>query len=113
MCGLEFPDLETNLWRPFRERGLQVVGVNPGGLFEGDSAELVARFVAQTGVTFPVGRDLSGSYGVFRGGATISPFPLDVVVDRGGRIAYVSRQFDPEALRAAVEPLLATPPPAP
>lgn len=37
------------------------------------------------------------------------PFPLDVVVDRDGRITYLSGDYDAPALRAAIEAALAAP----
>jgi hypothetical protein len=37
---------------------------------------------------------------------SISPFPLDVVIDREGRIAYISREYDADALRQVIEQLL-------
>lgn len=105
MCGLEFPDLETRLWQPLRDHGVTVVGVGTGGLYGQDTPEQLQRFVDQTQVTFPVGLDRIGSYGRFPRSGSISPFPLDVVVDREGRIAYVSREYDAEALEEVVNRL--------
>ena len=75
----------------------------------GDDAAIVQQFIDQTGVTFPVGWDSSGSYFAYPRTGSISPFPLDIVVDRDGKIAYFSREYDGEALRAVVESLLAQP----
>jgi hypothetical protein len=73
----------------------------------GDTAAIVNQFIDQTGITFPVGWDASGSYFAYAGGESVSPFPLDVVVDRNGIVAYVNRQYDPEGLKQVVEQLAA------
>ena len=86
-----------------------MVGIDQGGLMGGDTTAIVQAFVDQTGVTFPVGWDATGSYFDFPNEGAISPFPLDVVVDREGRIAYISREYDAEALRQVVEQLAAQP----
>jgi hypothetical protein len=83
-----------------------VVGIAQGGLVNGDNEELVANFVSLTGVTFMVGWDAVHSYLEFPRNDIISPFPLDVVVDRDGTIAYLGREYDPDALTVAVEALL-------
>jgi peroxiredoxin len=61
-------------------------------------------------VTFPIGWDTESSYAAFPGNPaqeSISPFPLDVVIDRDGTIAYINREYDADGLRAVVEQLLA------
>jgi peroxiredoxin len=88
---------------------LVVVGANPGGLGGAESAEQLQQFVEQTGVTFTIARDRSStSYRTFAngGGSAISPFPLDVLIDAQGRIAYISREYEPAELEAVVESLL-------
>ena len=86
MCGLEFPDLESRIWQPFKDRGVQVIGLSSGleGLFGGETDAVVERFISQTGITFPVGRDVDFTYWEFDTFAQISPFPLDAIVDQDG-----------------------------
>lgn len=90
-----------------KDQGLVVVGANTGGLGGGDTTSIVQQFVAQTGVTFPIGWDSGATYSRFRTGAGVSPFPLDVVVGRDGRVAYLSREYDAAAMRTVVERELA------
>lgn len=84
-----------------------VVAIDP----DADDFENVAgvqEFVAQTGVTFPVGVEVTSTYEMFtenHDGA--NPYPVDVIVDRSGIIRYVAREYDPAAMRAVVEELLA------
>ena len=37
----------------------------------------------------------------------ISPYPLDVIIDREGNIAYLRREFDAEAMIMTIDRLLA------
>ena len=91
-----------------------MVGVNPGGrggvrgAASTDDIGGVHRFTEHLGVTFRVGLEQTGTYlgfaANFRGA---NPFPVDVIVDRDGTIAYVAREYDPAAMEAVVEKLLA------
>ena len=83
------------------------MGINGGGLFTSDGQTLMTQFIDQTGVTFPMGWDRGGSYRSFLGGPGLSPFPLDVVIDRDATGVYVNREYDAAGLRAAVERLVA------
>ena len=103
MCGLEFPDLEASVYQPYKDQDVIVVGINPGAMMMGgESAARVRAFVDQTRVTFPVGFDDGDSYKMFPYGGAISPFPLDVIVDRDGTIVYAERRYDGRAIRRAV-----------
>ena len=91
-----------------------MVGINPGGrggirgAASTDDIAGVQRFTDNLGVTFPAGVEDTGSYRRFaenfRGS---NPFPIDVIVDRDGTIAYIAREYDPEAMDAVLERLLA------
>jgi hypothetical protein len=90
------------------------VGVNPGGRGglrgEESTDDLggVQRFTEKLGVTYPVGLEDTANYPSFaenfRGP---NPFPVDVIVDRDGTIVYVAREYDPAAMTAVIEKLLA------
>jgi peroxiredoxin len=94
------------MWQTYRERGVVVIGVASGGLQGGDTPEILADFIKQTGVTFPVGWDDNDSYLQLRPGGGVSPFPVDVIIDKQGRIQYREPRYDAEAMRAVVEQLL-------
>jgi hypothetical protein len=107
------PDIEDRFWKKYKDRGLVVVGANPGGRGglrgEPSTDDLggVQRFTERLGVTYRVGLEQTGNYVAFadnfRGP---NPFPIDVIVDRDGKIAYVAREYDPEAMSAVIERLL-------
>ena len=91
-----------------------MVGLNPGGrggirgAASTDDIAGVQRFADKLGVTFPAGLENTGNYRRFAENFCGSnPFPIDVIVDRDGTIAYVAREYDPDAMDAVIERLLA------
>ncbi len=66
----------------------------------------IAAFKEQTGVSFPllVGDDTKSSYANNDG--TITPYPLDVVADASGTIAYLRHELDVAALEQTIQALL-------
>ncbi len=76
------------------------------GLFGNEGPATVGAFAEQTGVTFPLllGDTTRGSLALSE--ATISPYPLDVILDRDGTIRYLRREFDVQAMQSTLEQLL-------
>lgn len=110
MCGLELPDLETNIWNRYRSAGLRVVGIDTPAIpdIPPDSLEGVRAFGRREGLTFPIG---ISSTSVWRDafaerGDGAAPFPSRMLIDRQGRVAYLSAAIDPEGLRRAIEAAL-------
>lgn len=103
MCSLEFPDLEADFHQEYADRGLIVLGLSSGGRASNDD---LRTFVASMGVTFPILTDTDGTYTEYTVEQAFTPYPIDVVLDAGGTIVYLSRTYDPEQLRAAVESVL-------
>jgi len=93
--------LEQHIWQTQSHDDVLVIGLNPGGL-TGQDQKYMADYANNLGLTFPIARDLNGTYGMYVGTDKIAPFPLDVVVGRDGRVRTVSRDFDVDALRAEV-----------
>lgn len=77
------------------------------GLFGNESEATVGAFAEQTGVTFPLllGDTTRGEYASSDPG--ISPYPLDVIVDKTGTIRYLRREFDTADMVETIELLLA------
>jgi peroxiredoxin len=72
----------------------------------GDNTAIMQAFADQTQVTFPIGTDIYSSYQSYAVGGSISPFPLDVIIDQDGNIAYLSRQFNADEMVTVIEGLL-------
>ncbi len=107
MCVLEFPELETRIRQQYPEEEVVVLGLSGRGLFGNETTATLGAFVEQTGVSFPIlrGDDTYFDYADPEG--AISPFPLDVIVDRDGNIAYLRREFDADAMLLTIDRLLA------
>ena len=84
-------------------QGLVVLGLSSGGM--ADAADLNA-FITTNGVTFPILIDTGNTYMSYDNLAAIAPYPIDIVLDADGTIVYLSRTYEPDALRAAVESVL-------
>lgn len=62
----------------------------------------MAQFISQTGITFPVVRDVDRTYGDFGWPPAISPFPRQVVVDGNRRIVYLASEYRATDLEKAL-----------
>ena len=103
VCRKEMPHLEERVWQRFRSDGLQLLGVDLD-----EPAEKVQGLVDDTGVTYPICLDPGGALfaavTVPKAGVT-----RNVVVDRDGNIAFLTRLFDEaefEAMITAVDDLI-------
>lgn len=101
-CHAEAPIMEKEIWQKFREKGLNVFGVNAGE--EEEPAKKAQGFVTQHDLTYPVLLDsedeLSQTY-------RIQAFPTIVLIDRKGVIRYMQSGFDHETVVGTLEKLLA------
>ena len=76
-CRAEFPALE-DVYKNNRDKGLVVVGVDVA-----ESPEVVAKFVSEAGVTFPIALDVSGeATELYR----IEGMPTTFFIGRDGKI---------------------------
>jgi len=96
------PDLQAQIWEKYDSDEVVVIGLDPGGL-TGQDANYVVDYAANLGLTFPIVLDTQGTYNNYAGTASIAPFPLDVVVDKKGIVTLLKRDFDIDAITAAVE----------
>lgn len=106
VCRKEMPHLESRVWQRFKGEGLQLLGVDLD-----EPADKVQGLVTSTGVTYPVCLDPGGTLfeavTLPKAGVT-----RNVVVDRDGNIAFLTRLFveaEFEAMIAAVDTLLNDP----
>ena len=104
------PDLEERFWKKYEDSGLTVIGIDPGGrggTSGGASTDDIAgvqRYCQNLKVTYPIGLEMTANYvpftQAFKG---LNPFPVDVVVGKDGKIAYIGREYDPDRLTAVIE----------
>jgi hypothetical protein len=108
------PDIEERFWKKYRNRGLAVIGINPGGRggtrggASTDDIAGVQRYANNLQVTYPIGIESTKNYVSLTQSFTgLNPFPVDVVVGKDGKIAYIAREYDLAGLTAAIEAELA------
>ena len=80
-----------------------VLGINPGP----DAVELLEVFINAFQISFPILPDDNTVHGQYRQPNPTSPFPLDYVIDQDGLVAYHATEYQPEAMVAVIEDLLA------
>jgi hypothetical protein len=85
-----------------------ILGLSGDGLGN-ESPATVAAFQQQTGVTFPLllGDTTKDLYANNDG--SITPYPVDVIVDKNGTIAYLRHELDIASMQATVDQLLLAP----
>jgi len=102
------PDIENRFAKKYDDK-VTVVAIDANG----DALDGVQKFVANLHPTFLIGLEdpATKTYAalnqLFKGA---NPFPVDVVVDKDGKIVYVAREYDPDGIRAAIDALLARSP---
>lgn len=97
------PDLEASIWQEYGDDGVLVYG-----LYQGESAAQLQDFVEQTGVTFPIVRDVESTLGQFAYPDGVGyPYPRDVVVGKDLTVRLIRNSFNAGEMRALVEGLLA------
>ncbi len=101
VCRKEMPHLEERVWQRFKGKGLQLLGVDLD-----EPAEKVRGLVEDTGISYPVcldaGGALFGEVTVPKAGVT-----RNIVVDRTGNIAFLTRLFDEAEFEAMVDAVAA------
>lgn len=105
VCRKEMPHLEERVWQRFMQDGLTLLGVDLD-----EPADKVRGLVEDTGVTYPICLDPGGALfsavTVPKAGVT-----RNVVVNREGNIAFLTRLFDEtefDAMIDAVDTLMHT-----
>jgi peroxiredoxin len=101
-CNEEAPQLEKHVWRAFRARGVEVVGVDTGEIDRGDRKP-VAGFRRKHQLTYPLLADEPGQL-LDRFG--FAGFPELVVIDRTGK--YYAHPEDVHGVIASIKKLLAS-----
>jgi peroxiredoxin len=110
VCSIELPDIQNRLFERYGPEGLAIIALDPDP-DDFERPDAVATYAENLGVTFPVALETSAVTPTY---ATISdiyqgesPYPLDILIDRDGKIRYVAREYDPDALEEQIVELLA------
>jgi peroxiredoxin len=106
VCGNQLPDLEARFWQQYKDRGFVMVSLNAHDAEE--QMGEVDQYADHLRVTFPLGLEQTRTYAALtQNFVGFNPFPVDVVVGKDGRIAYIAREYDPDELLGIIERLLA------
>ena len=97
VCRAEMPHLESEVWQEFQDRDFMLLGVDLD-----EPRDKVANFTQQMGVSYPMCPDSAGTV-FYSIAAPKSGVTRNVVVDREGRIAMLTRLFDKEEFARMVE----------
>ena len=103
VCRKEMPHLEKEVWLPNKDKDFILIGVDYD-----EPLEKVIAFKEQMKVTYPMaldpGADIFARFAEKRSGVT-----RNVVIDRNGNIAFLTRLFDRDefnAMKEKIEALL-------
>jgi len=90
VCRKEMPFIEEEIWKPGKESGLAVIGID-----RDEPLEKVLKFKKDIGITYPLaldpGADIFGLYALKEAGVT-----RNVIIDRTGKIVFLTRLFSRE-----------------
>lgn len=90
VCRKEMPHLEKEVWQPYKEDDFLLIGIDYD-----EPLETVIAFKDQMKITYPMALDpdaaIFSQFALKRSGVT-----RNVVIDREGRIAFLTRLYDRE-----------------
>jgi peroxiredoxin len=107
VCANHLPDIEGRFWQGYKDRGLEIVALNPREA--DDPIEEVQAYVERIRVTFPTGiEEPADTYAAITANFVgPNPFPVDVIVDKQGIVRYATHEYDPDGMAELIEQLLA------
>ncbi len=90
VCRTEMPFIEEEIWKPKKNEGLVVIGID-----RDEPLDKVLKFSEEMAVTYPLaldpGAEIFGLFAQKEAGVT-----RNVIIDRDGRIIFLTRLFDRE-----------------
>lgn len=88
VCREEMPHLEKDIWQAYKDKGLVLIGVD-----RDEPLEKVKGFHQVMNISYPLaldpGADIFGRFANKKSGVT-----RNVVIDRDGKIVYLTRLYD-------------------
>jgi len=97
VCRKEMPHIESEIWQPYKDKGLVVIGID-----RDEPLETVKKFAKETGISYPLaldpGAEIFQLYAEKKAGVT-----RNVLIDREGKIVFLTRLFNEEEFSGLVE----------
>ena len=97
VCREEMPHLEKDVWQSYKDKGLILIGVD-----RDEPLTKVLAFQKDMSISYPFaldpGADIFARFANKKSGVT-----RNVVIDRDGRIAYLTRLYDQQEFAAMVK----------
>jgi len=103
VCIQEMPHLEKDIWLPFKDEGLMLIGID-----RDEPLEVVKKFKEQTGITYPLALD-PGANHFSKFAHKNAGVTRNIVIDKKGNIAFLTRLFEKDefdAMKQKIELLL-------
>jgi peroxiredoxin len=94
-CKMELPDLQKNVWEPFKKSGLVVLCIG-----REHSSEELEKFSRESGYTLDFAPDPKRE--IFKLFATKN-IPRNVLIGKNGTILYQSLGYNPEEFKTLVD----------
>ena len=88
VCIQEMPHLEKDVWQRFKDDGLKLIGID-----KDEPIDVVRKFQKRVGTTYPIALD-PGSKHFTKFAHKNSGVTRNIVIDRDGKIAFLTRLFD-------------------
>ena len=93
--------MESNVWKKYQKRGVQVIGVSIWA--QGNPAEKAKSFAQQHKLTFPVLIDARDQTAKAFG---VQGVPTNAVIGKNGKLAYLKAGYDESGVISAVQSAL-------
>jgi len=97
VCRKEMPHIENEVWQAFKDKGLVVIGID-----RDEPKDVVEKFSEEMNITYPLvldpGAEIFGLYAGKESGIT-----RNIVLDREGKIVFLTRLFDQTEFNAMVK----------
>ncbi len=97
VCRIEMPHIEKDIWQPYQDKGLTVIGVD-----RDEPLETVQKFAKTMNITYPLALDPNGNiFSLFA--ERNSGVTRNVVIDQTGKIAFLTRLYDPTEFQNMIQ----------
>jgi peroxiredoxin len=90
------PHLEKEVWNTYKDKGLMLIGID-----RDEPLDVVEKFQEKVGTTYPIALD-PGSEHFSKFAHSNSGVTRNIVIDKNGKIAFLTRLFDKEEFQAMI-----------